>query len=40
MDDLLVEKLMLENDLNFVVFALEDTNFVLNNGLMVVTKDK
>ncbi len=40
MDDLLVEKLMLENYLNFVVLALEDTNFVLNNGLMLVTKDK
>jgi hypothetical protein len=40
MDDLLVEKLMLENDLNSVVFALEDMNFVLNNGLMLLTKDK
>jgi hypothetical protein len=34
---------MLKNDLNFVVIAMEDlteTVFVLNNWLMLVTKDK
>jgi hypothetical protein len=38
-----VEKLMMKNDLNFVVIAMEDlmeTVFVLNNWLMLVTKDK